>query len=213
MAPMALSSPVVVTVTLLAVSVPGTPVTLLALSAAELGPVVAMVLSLTMMLPPSRALMPRATEGVVVLTRLLLSVRVEPTPSTCTAGEKGPLVPIFDTLLLVICAVPPALMATPKVRLAETVIAVSATWACDPAPSTDSPVPRTPVVVIVLPAPLITTLPPLNARTPAFGELSLLLAPVLVIELLVNATVPPASASAPEASVADVLTVTPVASI
>ncbi|MNO94279.1 hypothetical protein D3C76_858970 [compost metagenome] len=100
MAPMALSSPEVVMVTLVAVTEPARPGNPLALSAAEFGPVVVIVVSLTVMLPPLRAVTPVATVGVVVLTLLLVSVRVEPAPSTSTAGENGPVVPLIDTLLL-----------------------------------------------------------------------------------------------------------------
>ncbi|MCY1391542.1 hypothetical protein D3C76_858960 [compost metagenome] len=96
-------------------------------------------------------------------------------------------------------------MDIPNERPAATWIAVSAIWAWEPAPSTETPKPRNPVVVIVLPLPFMTIWPPLSARTPAFGVLSLLLAPVLVIELLVKVTVPPASASATDALVPEAL--------
>src|SRR5690606_28390674 len=57
---------------------------------------------------------------------------------------------------------------------------------------------------------LITILPPLTARTPAFGVLSRLLAPVLVNELPVMTRDPPASASATDALVPEVLAAMPV---
>ncbi|MNT42578.1 hypothetical protein D3C72_1790030 [compost metagenome] len=117
------------------------------------------------------------------------------------------------TLLLFTCATPPDLMEIPNARLPANWIAVSATCAWDPAPSTERPKPRTPVVVIVLPAPLITILPPLTARTPAFGVLSMLAAPELVNELLVRTRVAPVSASAADALVPEVLAAMPVALI
>ncbi|MNG24607.1 hypothetical protein D3C84_1093540 [compost metagenome] len=69
------------------------------------------------------------------------------------------------------------------------------------------------MVLIVLPLPLITILPPVFARTPAFGKLSLLLPPELANELLVNTRVPPASASAADALVPEVLAEMPLALI
>src|SRR3989344_1132941 len=150
-APMALSSPLVTIVTLFAVTEAGAAVALKAVSAAEFTPVVVIRVSLTEMLAPSRAVTPTATLGVVVVTVLLVNVRDEPTPSTCTAGAKGPVPPLSRTLLLLICAEPPALMETPNARDPPTWIAVSATWACEPAPSTERPKPRRFVVVIALP--------------------------------------------------------------